>query len=310
MRLLCQESDGTYSLTKFDSSEIPPYTILSHTWGPDHEEVIFPDLNQASRSKKTKRKGHMAERKKGFEKLDFCAKQTAKDNLKYFWIDTCCIDKSSSEEITESINSMFRYYERAEKCYVYLPDVKLAEAGLSTSPRSWKHAFRSSRWFTRGWTLQELLAPKRVEFFSFEGLRIGERASLIQDIHAATASTLPISVLDGQKLSQFSPEERISWIAERNTKREEDKAYALQGILGVSMPTIYGEGYEKAFTRLRKALPADADANVSANAPTLPSTIPFRRDEDFVMRDCLDKLHQICARPAGCAALVGLGGVG
>lgn len=96
---------------------------------------------------------------RGYRKIRFCAEQAWRDGLSHSWVDTCCIDKSSSAELSEAINSMFRSYRDATKCYVYLADVPT----LPTEP-PWESAFRDSRWFTRGWTLQELIAPRTIEF--------------------------------------------------------------------------------------------------------------------------------------------------
>ena len=168
--------------------------------------------------------------------------------MQYFWIDTCCIDKSNSSELQEAINSMFRWYHNAAKCYVYLADVSRptldADVGLS-----WESSFRKSRWFTRGWTLQELVAPMLVEFFSKEGEQLGSKRSLERHVNEATR--IPIKALRGSPLYDFSVPERMSWVEDRDTTRKEDKAYSLLGIFDVHMPLIYGEGREKAFKRLR-----------------------------------------------------------
>jgi hypothetical protein len=148
MRLLQSIDGGGFSLITASGSATP-YAILSHTWGDDGEEVTFDDIRDGTGSNKA-----------GYQKLRFCAKQAEAHNLKYFWVDTCCIDKSSSAELQESINSMFRFYQNAERCYVYLLDV------IASGNQSSDAELRKSRWFTRGWTLQELLAPRIVEFYS------------------------------------------------------------------------------------------------------------------------------------------------
>jgi len=169
MRLLKRKDDGDFSLTEFVGDKIPPYTILSHTWRAGNEEVTFKDLLEGTGKSKA-----------GYRKICFCGEQTAKDGLQYFWVDTCCIDKSSSAELTEAINSMFRWYQDAAKCYVYLSDVSVSGSveDHQFSRSTWKLAFKRSRWFTRGWTLQELIAPELVEFFSVEGKRLGNKQSL------------------------------------------------------------------------------------------------------------------------------------
>ncbi len=241
MRLLQRTSTGELSLTgELFGNSIPPYAILSHTWGPSAKEVKFKDITNG------KGKGKAA-----YNKLRFCAERAASDGLRYFWVDTCCIDKSSSAELQEAITSMFQWYRNAAKCYVYLSDVPSPAIDLNSevSQVPWESAFRDSKWFTRGWTLQELLAPESVEFFSREGNRIGDKKSLERQIHEITG--IRLSALQGTSLSRFSVEERFSWIKNRQTTREEDMAYSLLGVFGIYMPLIYGEGGSNAFTRLR-----------------------------------------------------------
>ena len=173
MRLLERKNDGEFSLTEFSDTNIPRYAILSHTWEVDSEEVTFRDMIEGSGNSKV-----------GYEKIRFCGQQAARDDLRYFWVDTCCIDKSSSAELAEAINSMFRWYNDAARCYVYLSDVSVCDYELSRF--IWEPAFRKCRWFTRAWTLQELLAPRSVEFFSAQGQRLGDKRSLEQQIHEIT----------------------------------------------------------------------------------------------------------------------------
>jgi hypothetical protein len=190
----------------------------------------------------------------GYEKIKFCAEQAARDGLRYFWMDSCCINKSSDAELSESLNSMYRYYSRAEKCYAYLSDVSIRKrkAMDATSQDAWEQSFRESRWFTRGWTLQEMLAPRSVEFFSREGERLGDKQSLEQLIHHITG--IPISALQGAVLSDFDADQKFQWTKNRQTTREEDSAYCLLGIFEVSMPAVYGEGRANAIRRLMKEI--------------------------------------------------------
>jgi ankyrin repeat protein len=248
MRLVQIQADGSFSLVKYEGTPIPPYAILSHTWGDDKDEVNYEDMRKEKREKKS-----------GDAKLDFCARQARKDDLQHFWIDTCCIDKSSSAELSESITSMFRWYKNSAQCYVYLADVttKKRKADHETHDHgmlddTWVSAFRTSRWFTRGWTLQELLAPRVVLFFSRDEELLGDKFKLEQHIHEVTR--IPISALRGTSLHKFSIEERMSWANHRTTKREEDGAYSLLGIFGVSMAAIYGEERAAAFKRLEKEI--------------------------------------------------------
>ena len=260
MRLLYQDSTGTLRLTEDLHSNIPQYAILSHQWGPD--EVLFHDFRD-----------NVATSKLGYRKLQFCSQQAQRDNLLYFWVDTCCIDKTNHDELWTAINSSFRWYREAARCYVYLEDVSdLGEAGLhgtplttkqeqvdSSAPQNdhsfeppWYEAFRRSSWFTRGWTLQELLAPVFVEFFSKEGTRLGDKQSLEGIIHKVTR--VPVPALRNQPLSDFSVDERLSWMDSRETTRGEDKAYALLGIIDIYMTPDYGEGRARAFGRLREEI--------------------------------------------------------
>ena len=245
MRLLLRSDTGQFSFTKdlVGDDTIPPYAILSHTWGADTEEVTFEDLTNGT-----------GKDKPGYKKIRFCGEQARQDDLQYFWIDTCCINKANYTELSQAINSMFRWYRDATRCYVYLPDVSNSTFGTNEefNPRPWESDFRKSRWFKRGWTLQELLAPSSVEFFSQERQRLGDKRSLKQQIHEITG--IADSALQGAPLSQFSVDERLSWIERRQTKLEEDKAYSLLGIFDVSMPLIYGEGREKAFRRLQEEI--------------------------------------------------------
>jgi hypothetical protein len=237
MRLLEYTNDGEFSLTQF-FDDIPPYAILSHTWGP--EEVTFGDMMYGNGTSKT-----------GFDKIRFCGEQARDDSLHYFWVDTCCIDKSSSAELAEAINSMFRWYHDAAKCYVFLSDVlkDTIESKDQSRQLPWESAFRESRWFKRGWTLQELIAPASVGFFSKNQECLGDKKSLERLICEITG--IPSKALRGSPLADFSTTERMSWAANRQTTREEDMAYSLLGIFDVYMPLIYSEGRENAVGRLR-----------------------------------------------------------
>jgi hypothetical protein len=260
MRLLRLSEDDNFVATEFIGEDIPSFGILSHTWGADHDEVSLKDLLEGTAARKVS----------GHEKLRFCAKQTASDGLVWFWVDTCSIDKTSSAELSEAINSMYQWYKSSTKCYVYLSDVSADENAISHR-ETWEVSFRKSRWFTRGWTLQELLAPNSVEFFSKEGVRLGDKSTLGQVIHEITSISL--RALQGTLLYDFSPTERLSWAAGRKTRRPEDMAYSLLGIFDVNMPLIYGEGRQKAMTRLyrelRESLPGEPLRSLNSHFQSL-----------------------------------------
>jgi len=243
MRLLKCLKNGGVKLTEYPLEHIPAYAILSHTWGTKDQEVTLSDFQQGRWRQKS-----------GFQKIEFCRKQAAADMLDHFWVDTCCIDKSSSAELQEAITSMFLWYRKATKCYVYLSDVVAShdEQGETPPLATWKPSFRKSRWFTRGWTLQELLAPTCVEFFSHEGRKLGDRLSLGKILSEIT--NIAIEALKGADLSSFSIEHRLSWAENGETTRAEDKAYSLFGIFDVSMFVNYGEGGDKAMERLLREI--------------------------------------------------------
>ena len=247
MRLLKRVRPSEFSLVQVPTHNTLPYVILSHTW-THGQEVTYEDLISGAGKSKT-----------GYEKIKFCGEQAAKDSLQYFWVDTCCIDKSDPAELTTAINSMFRWYRNAKKCYVYLADVSTAGYDADVQPRQsiWEAAFRDSRWFTRGWTLQELIAPTVVEFFSKEGTLLGDKALLEKLIREITR--IPIQALRGNPFSDFSVAERRKWAAQRQTTEQEDIIYCLLGLCEVSMPSIYGEGKEAALKRLEMTVKGFSD---------------------------------------------------
>ncbi|KAI1792351.1 heterokaryon incompatibility protein-domain-containing protein [Ganoderma leucocontextum] len=215
------------------------YAILSHTWeGQEqtHQEVLAIGARCST---------------DGTNPRDFvCSKihqscvLAETHGFRWVWIDSCCIDKTSSTELSEAINSMFRWYAQAEVCYAYLVDVpSSSQLAARTSP------FRKSRWHTRGWTLQELIAPAIVVFVSGDWQVLGTKANLaglLQDVTGIDQKVLTRDV----RLSSCSISVRMCWASQRNTTRVEDEAYCLMGLFGVSMPTIYGEG-RRAFLRLQ-----------------------------------------------------------
>jgi hypothetical protein len=225
MRLL---NTSTIELEEFFSDHVPKYAILSHRW--ESEEVTYQVMCSGTAFYLTK----------GYSKITGCCALAAKDGWQYGWVDSCCIDKSSSAELSEAINSMFKWYRNAEVCYVYLSDVK----NVSQSP-SWpeESGFCRSQWFTRGWTLQELLAPAKVNFYDREWSILGTKVGLENLLENTTG----IKDLCGFETACVA--RKMSWAAKRETTRIEDKAYCLIGLFGVNLPPLYGEG-EKTFFRL------------------------------------------------------------
>ena len=261
MRLLYRGVDGEIRLTdNLADDQVPPYAILSHTWGQASDEVTFEDMKSPNRSR-------ILNRKKGYKKLEFCGNRATEDGFRYFWIDTCCINKSNNTELAEAINSMFRWYREAAVCYVYLSDVfrskindqinvaaaafyPLPALGLLASlvPAEYR-LLETSRWMTRSWTLQELLAPRKVLFFSREGKLLGDKQTLKDLLHGVTG--IPKGALEGKTLSEYSVADRMAWAAKRSATKVEDKAYSLFGVFGVHLPLLYGEGEKNAFRRLK-----------------------------------------------------------
>src|SRR6266480_713025 len=216
---------------EFIGRNIPKYAILSHTW--EEEEVSIKDMSLPSRNNK-----------KGYRKVEMTCQIASQAGFGYAWVDTCCIDKSSSAELTEAINSMYRWYQRAEVCYVFLADLP-ASASLNV-------ALQNCRWFTRGWTLQELIAPGIIFFFDQEWNNRGTKRELVEDLSRITGINTKI-LLHAQRLSSVAVAQKMSWAANRKTTRVEDAAYCLLGIFNVNMPLLYGEE-EKAFRRLQEEI--------------------------------------------------------
>lgn len=231
---------------------IPRYAILSHTWG--EEEVTFHDLQHITgrTSGNLDDRGRIISLKKGYRKVKDAAALALTRGHPYLWVDTCCIDKSSSAELSEAINSMYSWYRQSQECYAYLSDVKPAEEEDWSAPDS---SLRRSRWFTRGWTLQELIAPQVVQFYDKNWTLLGRKDGpkpFSKVIHEITG--IERDVLD-RKIDplQLSVSARMKWASHRQTTRPEDTAYCLMGLFQVNMPLLYGEG-TRAFTRLQEEI--------------------------------------------------------
>lgn len=308
----------TLEMKDFVDDEIPQYAILSHTWGD--EEISFqewqtiaslPDLLAARPSGQDdayttlqRNRVDTLRRRAGYKKiLDFCRivfhfnqhqgcglrrldplPQDRRgrgqiQKMGWVWIDTCCIDKTSSSELSEAINSMFRWYGQAEMCLAYLSDVPDVTDPQLANPAA---AFKSSRWFTRGWTLQELLAPDRVLFLDAKWNVIGLKDG-VWEIRRGTETVnheLPTLIQETTGIDEYylrcpnlevaSVAARMAWASKRKTTRVEDQAYCLLGIFNIHMPLLYGEG-TNAFIRLQEEiLKSSTDMSILAWGYDMP----------------------------------------
>ena len=256
MRLLNCKTGKLYEF----SGSMPRYAILSHTWRD--EEVTFDDIRRGAKVWRG-----LGKKKAAFAKIRGFCRQADRAGLEWGWVDTCCIDKSSSAELSEAINSMYQWYQDAAVCYVYLQDLNAPKPRFTdlgdpldpgspveheqTSLAEYRNRFRHCRWFSRGWTLQELIAPRHVEFYASDWTELGTKLSLERLLHEVTG--ISTKVLRGYNPLLCSVGERMGWAAHRRTSRLEDTAYCLLGIFQVNMPLIYGEG-AMAFRRLQEMI--------------------------------------------------------
>ncbi|RFU79887.1 het domain [Trichoderma arundinaceum] len=255
MRLL---DARTLALVDVTDDGVPPYAILSHTWGD--EEITIQQLRRLggcsqltlSSPKTLDKKRRAIVLKKGYVKIAGAAQLAVSRGLDYLWVDTCCIDKTSSSELSEAINSMYLWYEQSAECYAFLSDV---EPVVATDPDAFHESLRRSRWFTRGWTLQELIAPRLVLFYAKDWSLLGQKHSPAVFTRVISEITnIDEEVLDGRiDPLQLSVSARMAWASRRNTTRLEDAAYCLMGLFQVNMPLLYGEG-RRAFTRLQEEI--------------------------------------------------------
>lgn len=241
MRLL---NTTTYKLKSVVNPMQEKYVILSHTWSEELEEISFQDLDSLESKKKTS----------GYAKLKKTCQLAAAKLYQHAWIDTCCIDKASSAELSEAINSMFVWYREAQVCYVHLADFEPFSTTISKADKEniIRDKLPACRWIRRGWTLQELIAPRSMLFFDKEWNEIGNKKDLEHILSDVTK--IPTHVLrDSSMIRNIPIAHRMSWAARRETTRIEDQAYSLLGIFDVNMPLLYGEG-KKAFLRLQEEI--------------------------------------------------------
>ncbi|KIV86704.1 hypothetical protein PV11_02302 [Exophiala sideris] len=225
---------------KFSDGDIPKYAILSHRW-VENEEISLNDFKEGPLRDKS-----------GWAKIQQSCKFAKSLNHDWIWIDTCCIDKSNSEELSEAIKSMYHWYRNAECCLTYLCDV--SKDSDPSRIFKVKGSSKDSEWFRRGWTLQELLAPRQLRFYDMEWNYLGTRSQLVNELQTVTG--IDIKYLQGgTTFRNACIATRMSWMANRTTKRKEDMAYSMLGIFNLTMPIVYGEDErEHAFERLQELL--------------------------------------------------------
>ena len=228
----------TLRMKVFTGDKIPDYAILSHTW-EDDSEVSFLEMNQISTMP-----AHPAKQNSGYQKIVATCQKAQRHGVSYAWVDTCCIDKSSSAELSEAVNSMFKWYRDAKVCYAFLADLR-PESSYTT-------AMRDCRYWTRGWTLQELLAPKDLRFYDSAWNFVGTKTNMQSTVRRITRISSS-ALEDCKNLVDIPLACRMSWASKRSTTRNEDMAYCLLGIFDVNMPLLYGEGH-KAFIRLQEEI--------------------------------------------------------
>ncbi|KIM52912.1 hypothetical protein SCLCIDRAFT_478492 [Scleroderma citrinum Foug A] len=237
--------DRRAKVLEFDDDAATEYAILSHRWvgqEVDYDEMVELAKMAAEERDEIRRRG-------SYRKILQSCKQAQKDRYEWLWVDTCCIDKRSSAELSEAINSMFRWYENAKVCYAYLHDVPSSSFPTARDKERYPEFNGWPEWFSRGWTLQELIAPSNIQFFNKDWKNIGDKKTLAPTLRYVTG--IPEHILiDGLHGNRPCIAQIMSWAAHRTTTRVEDRAYSLMGLLDVNMPMLYGEG-KKAFHRLQ-----------------------------------------------------------
>ncbi|KAM7213651.1 hypothetical protein V8F06_010972 [Rhypophila decipiens] len=283
---------NTNTLKLEEYSENPPlYCILSHTWELDDEEVSFHDLQTYHKGDETITK------RGGFEKIRQTARIAKERGYSYIWVDTCCIDKTNSAELSKALNSMFAWYKASAFCIAYLSDVRTSYHAVE---------FRKARWFTRGWTLPELIAPRKVLFYDQDWHFIGSKSERLSEIAQITG--IDPFVLGGGDVGQVSVARRMFWASKRRTTRPEDMAYCLLGVFNIYIPPFYGEGEFHAFERLQLELISTTDGHdqslyawqneIDWQSPELRPGVAWEHDDEdlFTTRDLMDKARLTLAK--------------
>ena len=230
---------------EFGDDEATEYAILSHRWVT--QEVDYDEIVELAKMVVEER--DEIRQRDGYQKIVQSCKQAQKDGYQWLWVDTCCIDKRSSAELSEAINSMYRWYENARVCYAYLHDAPDPWFPTASDDERYPDFSGWPEWFSRGWTLQELIAPSDVQFFNKNWQSIGDKRTLAPTLVGITGVPEHI-LLQGLFENRPCVAQIMSWAAHRTTTRVEDRAYSLMGLLDVNMPMLYGEG-KKAFHRLQ-----------------------------------------------------------
>ena len=276
--------DHRAKVLEFGDDKATEYAILSHRWVG--QEVDYDEMVELAKMDRKAR--DEIRQRDGYRKILQSCEQAQRDRYEWLWVDTCCIDKRSSAELSEAINSMYRWYENAKVCYAYLHDV--ADPCFPTEGDADKYSDFSGwpEWFSRGWTLQELIAPSNVQFFNKDWQGIGDKITLAPTLVDITG--VPEHVLiHGLFGNRPCVAQIISWAAKRTTTRVEDRAYSLMGLLDVNMPMLYGEG-KKAFHRLQlEIIRASNDQSIFAwysSGNNKDSTSSILANDPWCFRGC------------------------
>ena len=275
--------DRRAKVLEFGDDEAIEYAILSHRWIA--QEVDYGEMVKLAKMAAEER--DEIRQRDGYQKILQSCKQAQMDGYEWLWVDTCCIDKRSSAELSEAINSMYRWYENAQVCYAYLHDVPGSSFPTASDDESYSEFNGWPEWFSRGWTLQELIAPSNTQFFNKSWQSIGNKRMLAPTLAGITG--IPEHILiDGLHGNHPCVAQIMSWAANRTTTRMEDRAYSLMGLLNVNMPMLYGEG-KKAFHRLQlEIIRASNDQSIFAWYPSIereqPGSILADDPRDF--RNC------------------------
>jgi len=285
-----KQVDRRTKVLEFGDDEVTEYAILSHRW--IEQEVDYNEVVKLAKMDEEER--NEIRQRDGYRKILQSCEQAKKDGYKWLWIDTCCIDKRSSAELSEAINSMYRWYENSRICYAYLHDLPDPSFPIACNNERYAKSKGWPEWFSRGWTLQEMIAPRDLQFFNKDWYPIGDKRTLSPILEDITR--VPRHILE-EGLSSNRPcvAQIMSWAANRTTTRVEDRAYSLMGLLDVNMPMLYGEG-KKAFHRLQlEIIRTSNDQSIFAwccHRCAKVRTGSILADDPSFFRDC-DKMELI-----------------